>query len=337
MWFGSAFNRVPLPPQNMWQSRDSGETKSLAAWADGYVLTQNPDGSVQAKTKFSNGIPPQTLVKIAGPNQNPFAAESERPVIFQRQSNTHDQWWEHPDNITITTGTCAGANSQSYAGELFYNDQPKEYRDAKLFCKETWEESYQSIDNSDKLYDLTIYQGHQPHTLPAGWRVDSGGHLTNLPNGLDVSSSSDALKKGVAVIEPDSQEWKVSMPCIFYVDANESQFSESECISQGYVGTEIFVKYFSWAITEATKYHQQTGGTGKLMWWLKSPTFTASCTDESNSKYNADAHYWDNTHCQNATDDDNESTPTTDSGGFVAAGLAIVLITAGATIYGGKI
>jgi hypothetical protein len=72
------------------------------------------------------------------------------------------------------------------------------------------------------------------------------------------------------------------------------------------------------------------------MWWLKSPTFTASCTDESNSKYNADAHYWDNTHCQNTTDDD-ESTPTTNSGGFVAAGLAIVLITAGATIYGGKI
>ncbi len=337
MWLGSTFNSVPLPPQNMWQSRDSSETKTLAAWADGYVLTRNPDGTINAQTKFSNGIPPQTLVKIAGPYQNPFAAESERPAIIPRQSNTYDQWWEHPDNIIITTGTCNGSNPQTYAGELFYNDQPKEYRDAKLFCKETWEESYQVIDNSDKLYDLTIYQGHQPKTLPAGWRVDSGGHLTNLPVGLDVSSASDALEKGVAVIEPDKQEWKVSMPCIFYVDANEYQFSESECQSQGYVGTEIFVKYFSWAIAESKKYHQESGGTGELIWWLKSPTFTASCTDESNSKYNADAHYWDNTHCQNTTDDDGESTPSTNSGGFVAAGLAIVLITAGATIYGGKI
>jgi len=105
MWLGSTFNGIPLPPQNMWQSKESGETKTLAAWADGYVLRRNPDGSLTATTKFSNGIPPLTLVKLAGPNQHPFAADSERPIPTSRQKSWN-QWWERPDDVVITTGTC---------------------------------------------------------------------------------------------------------------------------------------------------------------------------------------------------------------------------------------
>ena len=369
MWLGSAFSGIPVPPQNLWQSRDSGETKTLAAWADGYVLLQNNDGTITARTKFSNGIPPLTLVRVAGPNQNPFSAESEKPVITNRQSS-NDQWWEHPDDILITTGICQNmtqsdactnwqqevdlSQPQSYTGDLYWANLPEDYKQAKTACEGgcdgDWTVTYDVLERSTKMWDLTT---DKPHRLPRGWRVDSKGHLTNLPAGLDVTAAN-ALENGVAIIRPQAQNanaatdnsltqdtrWKIMMPCVFYTNAGPSQYSEQECSQQGYEGTEIFnQRHLDWAIAEGNKNHKDFGGQGQLYWWLESPTFIASCSDPNSPQYNADAHYWDNTLCDNSNEI-SISSQTSDEvqwGGLVAAGLAITVLSVGATIYGGRI
>ena len=50
-----------------YQSFDTGETKTLDAWSQGYVLYTQADGSMVAYTKYSNGIPPLTLRPVDTP------------------------------------------------------------------------------------------------------------------------------------------------------------------------------------------------------------------------------------------------------------------------------
>ena len=52
-----------------YQSFDTGETKTLDAWSQGYVLYTQADGSMVAYTKYSNGIPPLTLRPVDTPHQ----------------------------------------------------------------------------------------------------------------------------------------------------------------------------------------------------------------------------------------------------------------------------
>ena len=274
------------------------------------------------------------------------------PVL--RHSSAHDQWWEHPDDSLITTGTCqnmtqsdactkwqqAGVDltqSQSFTGDLSWANQPADYKEAKTACEGgcsgDWTVTREVIDNSNALWNLLT---DKPHRLPRGWRVDSEGHLTNLPKGLDVTAST-ALERGVAIIRPDAMQWNITMPCIFYAEADKNyQFSESECASRGYAGSDITVEHLSWAIAEGEKSHRDFGGTGQLYWWLETPTFTASCSDPNSPGYDASAHYWDNTLCQ-SSQSTTSSTSETEWGGLIAAGFAITAMTVAATVYGGKI
>ena len=48
----------------IWQSIDSGETQDRSAWENGYVLTDNLDGTITAQPKYTSGIPPLTLRKV---------------------------------------------------------------------------------------------------------------------------------------------------------------------------------------------------------------------------------------------------------------------------------
>ncbi len=369
MWLGSTFNGIPLPPQNMWQSKESGETKPLAAWADGYVLRRNPNGSMTATTKFSNGIPPLTLVKLAGPNQHPFAAETDsygRPIPVQRQSSS-DQWWENPDDVVITTGTCknmtqtdscAGVEPQSFRGELSWHQMTKEWKDAKLACESdagcggVWTETYELIDNSKNFWNL---DNDRPEKLPRGWRVDSAGHLTNLPAELNVTAST-ALQNNVAIIRPVSKdgismadtrkfinmEWEITLPCIYHTNAGEYQFTKEDCEAMNYATTQIYSDHLSWVIGEGKKAQQNTGD-DRFYWWLESPIFTSVCSDPEDSNYSLTANYWDDTKCSS-------SSGSSGSGGFggsndsgvswgplIAAATSIVFLTAGVTVYGGKL
>jgi hypothetical protein len=263
------------------------------------------------------------------------------PVL--RHSSAHDQWWEHPDDSLITSGSCETACADSPASSYVGDERPQSYADAKYACESfngcnsTWTETQQVIDNSGNLWDLST---SRPQRLPRGWRVDSAGHLTNLPFGLDVTSAT-ALERGVAIIRPAGMQWNITMPCIFYADADENyQFSESECAGRGYAGTDITVEHLSWAISEGEKSHRDFGGEGQLYWWLETPTFTASCSDPNSPGYSDTAHYWDDTLCQDSQSSSGGSTTSTSGtewGGLIAAGFALTAMTVAATVYGGRI
>ena len=63
-----------LTDGEIWQSMDSGTTQSLAAWENGWVLNNNPDGTITANPKYTSGLPSETLVQV--------------PVGFTPPSNT---------------------------------------------------------------------------------------------------------------------------------------------------------------------------------------------------------------------------------------------------------
>jgi len=78
-----------------YQSFDTGETKTLDAWSQGYVLYTQADGSMVGYTKFSNGIPPITLRPVdsppgsaSGPNFPPFGIQTS--ALFHAESTQFD-------------------------------------------------------------------------------------------------------------------------------------------------------------------------------------------------------------------------------------------------------
>jgi len=74
-----------FPPQEVWTSVESGETYPMEWWWNNYVLTGNPDGTITADVKFSNGIPPVTLRKIESPPR-PFLG-LEYTVLYRGEAD----------------------------------------------------------------------------------------------------------------------------------------------------------------------------------------------------------------------------------------------------------
>jgi len=64
-----------LNDSQMWQSVDSGETNTRSYWENGYVLRDNPDGTINAQPKYTTGIPPLTLRKV--PTMKTFRSDNE--------------------------------------------------------------------------------------------------------------------------------------------------------------------------------------------------------------------------------------------------------------------
>jgi len=48
-------------------------TQTLAEWEDGYVLINNPDGTITANPKYTSGLDPETLVRVPVGPQSPTA------------------------------------------------------------------------------------------------------------------------------------------------------------------------------------------------------------------------------------------------------------------------
>ena len=58
----------------MWASiGPNAGTKTLAEWEDGYVLINNPDGTITANPKYTSGLDPETLVRVPIGPQSPTA------------------------------------------------------------------------------------------------------------------------------------------------------------------------------------------------------------------------------------------------------------------------
>ena len=288
--------------------------------------------------------------------------QNRNPV--QRGSGLSEDW-ENPDDWVIITGTCTQMTqtctdpppnlvadgyiegtkgiqwtaSARESTQRFYVDggKPQEAYMKCNACDGTWNERKQIVD-MEKVWHW-IYN-EEPVRMPKGWRVDSNGHITNLPVELNVSSKADALTKGVGVITAGSgnvggRKWTYDLPCTYYTNADSSQFSESECNALGNSAIQGESEYLDWAISEIKDYANKVGI--QTFWWVDSPLFTATCGDSKDPNYNASAYYIDNTRCsenQNNGGNGGSDEGSTSWGPILAAGAVIGLATWGATIYG---
>lgn len=280
-----------------------------------------------------------------------FGKEQTRNPV-QRGSGT-SQPWENPNDWEIITGTCTQMTqtcedppqeiqwtaSARESTQRFYVDggKPQEAYMKCNACNGIWNETKQIVDMSQVWH--WIYN-EEPVRMPKGWRVDSNGHITNLPIELNVSSKDDALSKGVGVITPGSgnangRKWTYDLPCTYYTNADSSQFSESECNALGNSAIQGESEYLEWAISEIKDYANKVGI--QTFWWVDAPLFTATCGDSTDANYNASAYYIDNTRCsKNQTNGGNGGSDesSTSWGPIIAAGTVIGLATWAATIYG---
>ena len=99
-WFPQPASPYPQGTEQgqLYESLDSGEVKPLEAWVDGYVLSENPDGTITATTKFSGGIPPLTLRKVATMPPN---------VILKGEDEDTEHWIHEKTYTADTRTTCA--------------------------------------------------------------------------------------------------------------------------------------------------------------------------------------------------------------------------------------
>jgi len=137
---GTPYSPYPAgtDPTQPYTSEQSGETRTLIEWADGYELTSNPDGTVEARTKFSSGIPPMTLRPIVGPPKQFRAPGSTK--IFHATG----------DAFIVNIGDETGAGcSSGITGNLCGDSQAKcgWSFDEFLLCKNS-----KVVNTSDKSY-----------------------------------------------------------------------------------------------------------------------------------------------------------------------------------------
>ena len=102
----SGSNPSFLTSGEMWQSMDGSETQTLAAWENGWVLTNNPDGTMTATPKYTSGLISQTLVRVpVGPpiptSSMPSDAGGGVVVAFENETDLLDGWEEDPEGWTL--------------------------------------------------------------------------------------------------------------------------------------------------------------------------------------------------------------------------------------------
>tara|TARA_B100000029_G_C17465501_1_gene920142 strand:+ start:72 stop:899 length:828 start_codon:yes stop_codon:yes gene_type:complete len=66
-----------LSSGEMWATMDGSETQTLAAWENGWVLTNNPDGTMTATPKYTSGLISQTLVRVPVGPQTPKSSPTD--------------------------------------------------------------------------------------------------------------------------------------------------------------------------------------------------------------------------------------------------------------------
>lgn len=71
----SGSNPSFLTSGELWESLDSGTTQTLDAWENGWVLTNNPDGTMTANPKYTSGLAPEILVRVPVGPQSPNAVQ----------------------------------------------------------------------------------------------------------------------------------------------------------------------------------------------------------------------------------------------------------------------
>ena len=83
-----------LTSGEMWESMGSGTTQTLAAWENGWSLTNNPDGTITANPKYTMGLPSETLVRVpiglSTPSTSPSSAGGGVVVAYSTENEDSD-------------------------------------------------------------------------------------------------------------------------------------------------------------------------------------------------------------------------------------------------------
>ena len=115
-----------MTDSEMWQSMDSGTTQTLAAWENGWVLTNNPDGTITANPKYTSGLPSETLTKVpvgfAPPtNTTPTDAGGGVVVAFNNEENESTDCAEQRriNKVDGSCGDCLEGYIESNEGKCF--------------------------------------------------------------------------------------------------------------------------------------------------------------------------------------------------------------------------
>jgi len=92
-----------LTSGEMWSSMDGSETQTLAAWENGWVLTNNPDGTMTATPKYTSGLISKTLVRVPvgpqSPNSSPTGGVGGVQVAFSAQGTEEQHFWKNKVQI----------------------------------------------------------------------------------------------------------------------------------------------------------------------------------------------------------------------------------------------
>jgi hypothetical protein len=116
----------------MWQSMDGATTQTLAAWENGWVLTNNPDGTMTANPKYTSGLLSQTLVRVPVGPSSPNAVQPSTGggvvVAYTAENKVFAYELDDliPKNVIKTSHSCHGGNRGRMGYTIVYDDPTTE-------------------------------------------------------------------------------------------------------------------------------------------------------------------------------------------------------------------
>jgi hypothetical protein len=131
----SGSNPSFLTSGEMWQSMDGSNTQTLAAWENGWVLTNNPDGSMTANPKYTSGLPSETIVRVpvgpTSPTDSPMGGMggvvvtgygAEEPIVAEEDVGPGGEEQEPTDDYAHSMYDCKTGEEYIANTEEEHND-----------------------------------------------------------------------------------------------------------------------------------------------------------------------------------------------------------------------
>tara|TARA_R110000824_G_scaffold196955_14_gene380247 strand:- start:672 stop:1325 length:654 start_codon:yes stop_codon:yes gene_type:complete len=171
-----------LTSGEMWSAMDGSETQTLAAWENGWVLTNNPDGTMTATPKYTSGLISKTLVRVpvgppspmsaptggVGGVQVAFTADDEDTMVSVKIDTTQPN--KSPD--FVVSHSLPGFNNTEFTS---YGTDWEQYKTMPYVENNKDTHCFTVVESNDAAVPVGTEYGNCPDENPA----ESG-----LPNNL---------------------------------------------------------------------------------------------------------------------------------------------------------
>ena len=191
-----------LTSGEMWASLDSGETQTLAAWKDGYVLRENPDGSMTAEPKFTSGIPPLTLRRVPTMGAETFASEGmDNATWFEKSVSDSYTYAKDDDDGTYQVRSWFWSACSPMVVYQAVHQRNKHYADDRLGKFEQIHTWIIDMDNdNERVYNKTHKQTY--FTTNDGCEA-----VSILPNTRTPCFTQDQREAAANIQADKGEEW----------------------------------------------------------------------------------------------------------------------------------